>query len=461
MTPDLTNIQLISIGIAIAIATTATTAILLTLAYAEEIRRYLRRIGFLHVRRIPRTNRGNTPFPAHYVVPRFEQRRPIIRATDVASISTTTTTRSLHRQTITIRTPSSDGEYYLSREELPSHHDTELDRLRSGEFDISHSPTPVIEDRPRSWEWDQPEDPGTSEWHIRAATTARDPWGEAAHAAATPDPAYPSGAWNPGDRERALAQNEQDAPGPFARDNVYVEDEQIDASLGYFIQEALTAPRARVGVRSPHYDRNDPFAPLRRNSIPFPTERRRYVPPVPYGQWPDESDSSDSSTESDRGRRQQRGTNPAGARIEESISRLDHRDDTDPLNWEGPDSEWNSLEQIDREILGPETTEAWELRRLNVEARTLWQHAGPREDMEYFLATNRGVPFHFGSPTNGEIMARIHANRDRRLYPPHPGARRPDLRPRTQEEESLLRGQLEILTIQLDERLERERETTE
>ncbi len=440
MTPDLTDLQLISLGIAIAIATTATTAILLTLAYAEEIRRLLQRIRFLRARRIPRTDWGNAPFPAHYVVPRFEQRRPILRTTDLASVSTTTTTRSLHRRTITVRPPSSDREYYSSREEGSPQHDTELDGRRSGELDIRRSPTP----------W--PEDPGTSAWHIRAAEAA-DPWGNAAPSDAIADNEYPAGSWEPGDRERALAQNEQDTPGPFARDNVHVEDEQIDASPGYYIREALTAPRARTGVRSPRYDQNDPFAPLRRNSIPFPTERRRYVPPVPFGRWPDDPDSSDSSTESDRGRRRQRGTHPAGARIEESLQRLDHSGETDPFNWEGPDWEWNSLEQIDRVILGPETIEAWELRRADVEARTSWQHSGTREDMEYFLATNRRSPFHFGHPTNGELMARIHANRHRQLYPPHPGTRRPDLRARTREEESLLRGQLEILAVQLDERL--------
>ncbi len=339
MTPDLTRLQLISLGIAVAIATTATTAILLTLAYAEEIRRYLQRLGFLHARRIPRTDWGNAPFPVHYVVPRFERRRPIIRnATDVASTTTTTTTHSLHRRTITIRDPSPDDEYYSSREELPTHHDTGLDNSRAQ--------IPAIEDRQDPWEWDQPEDPRTSEWHIRAAVPTRDPWGDAAPSTDARDPEYPAGAWNPGDRTRALAQNEQDAPGPFARDNVYIEDEQIDASPGYFVQQALTAPRARVGVRSPHYDRNDPFTPLRRNSIPFPAEGRRYVPPVPFGQWPDESDTSDSSTESDRGRQRQRGSNPAAAWIEESLPRLDHSQHTDPFNWEGPDYEWNALEQI-------------------------------------------------------------------------------------------------------------------
>ncbi len=284
MTPDLTDLQLISLGVAVAIATTFTTVLILTLVYTEEIHRHLQRLGFLCGRRIPRTDWGTAPFPAHYVVPRFERRRPILRnATDVASTSTTTTTRSLHRRTVTIWDPSSDGEYYSSREELPTRNDTR-------EFDLHHSPTPWIED------------PGTSAWHIRAAEAAADPWGDAAPSNTTHNPEYPAGSWEPGDRERAIAQNEQDAPGPFARDNIYVENEHIDTLPPYITRAALAAPRARTGLHSPTYSRTNPFTALRRNSIPFPTERRRYVLNVPFGQWPDESDSSDSSTESDWGR---------------------------------------------------------------------------------------------------------------------------------------------------------------
>ncbi len=74
MTPDLTDLQLISLGIAIAIATTFTTILILTLIYAEEIHRHLQRLGLLRRRRIPRTDFGTAPFPSHYVVPRFKQR---------------------------------------------------------------------------------------------------------------------------------------------------------------------------------------------------------------------------------------------------------------------------------------------------------------------------------------------------------------------------------------------------
>ncbi len=356
---------------------------------------------------------------------------------DLASVSTTTTTRSLHRRTVTIRSASSD-EYHTSQEDLPTNHDTrELDECRL--------PNP------------EPEDPGTSTWHIRAAQEAADPWGDAAPSNAANDPEYPTGAWAPGDRERALLQNKQQAPDPlFTLDNVYIKDEHIDASPPYFTRAALAAPRSRAGPHSPHYSRADPFATLRQNSVPFPAERRRYILPVPFGQWPDESDTSDSSDESDRGRQRQRGSDPPGTRVEQSLPHLDHSQARDPFNWEGPDYEWNELEQIDRDILGPEAVEAWELRRADIEARTSWHHAGTREHMEYYLTTNWGSPFHFGTPTNREIMARVHTNRNQELYRTHPGHRRPDLRAQTEEEEQLLREQLERLTLQYDERLWRE-----
>ena len=99
----------------------------------------------------------------------------------------------------------------------------------------------------------------------------------------------------------------------------------------------------------------------------------------------------------------------------------------DPFNWEGPDYKWNELEEIDQDILGPERVEAWELRRADVEARTSWHHAGMRKNMEYYLATNRGALFAFGEPTSRELMARVHANRNRELFRTHPGQRCPDL----------------------------------
>ncbi len=74
MNPDLTDLQLISLGIAVAIATTFTTILILTLVYAEEIRRHLQRLGLLRRRRVPRADFTDAPFSIHYVVPCFERR---------------------------------------------------------------------------------------------------------------------------------------------------------------------------------------------------------------------------------------------------------------------------------------------------------------------------------------------------------------------------------------------------
>ncbi len=161
------------------------------------------------------------------------------------------------------------------------------------------------------------------------------------------DPDYLTGSWNPGDRERALAQIEWDQPISVLDDDD-LQPKQIDASPPYFAREALAIPRTQFGYHSPAYDVRapDPFATLRQNTIPFPTTRRNQVPPVPFGQWSDKSDTSDSSDESDRGRRQQQGTDAAGARLKESLPCLDHSAPTDPFNAEGPDYEWNALIQI-------------------------------------------------------------------------------------------------------------------
>ncbi|SJL04215.1 uncharacterized protein ARMOST_07576 [Armillaria ostoyae] len=64
---------------------------------------------------------------------------------------------------------------------------------------------------------------------------------------------------------------------------------------------------------------------------------------------------------------------------------------TDPLNLDGPNFEWNELTQIDREILGPHRSTAWELRRRDVEAQFNLR-AEDRTPMGWYLAVARGDP---------------------------------------------------------------------
>ncbi len=53
MTPDLTPIQTISIGVAIAVATLFMCAILLTVTYIHKVRNFLTRVGVLTPARHP------------------------------------------------------------------------------------------------------------------------------------------------------------------------------------------------------------------------------------------------------------------------------------------------------------------------------------------------------------------------------------------------------------------------
>lgn len=99
MSPDLTPTQTIAIGTPIATATLVffLTA-LLTLAYAQEVRNSLLRIGILCHKQIPRTDFRNAPFPAHYVLP-YQQPESTIWPCMASKL--TTQTRTLHYRAMT------------------------------------------------------------------------------------------------------------------------------------------------------------------------------------------------------------------------------------------------------------------------------------------------------------------------------------------------------------------------
>ncbi|SJL18608.1 uncharacterized protein ARMOST_22205 [Armillaria ostoyae] len=61
----------------------------------------------------------------------------------------------------------------------------------------------------------------------------------------------------------------------------------------------------------------------------------------------------------------------------------------DPLNADGLDYEWPELEDIDRDILGPERSLAWEIRRNDVEVRYNLATRG-RPSMGFWLAISNG-----------------------------------------------------------------------
>lgn len=117
MITDLTPTQTISIGVAIALTTLIFLAVLLTIAYIEEIRTLLIRTGILLLR-VPQTDFRTTPFPCHYVDPYTTQPRQTVGQTGVASACLTMTCTSCHQHTTTIQVASSN-EYFLSQEDIP------------------------------------------------------------------------------------------------------------------------------------------------------------------------------------------------------------------------------------------------------------------------------------------------------------------------------------------------------
>ncbi len=129
-----------------------------------------------------------------------------------------TTTRTLHRRTVMLWTPSSDGEYYSSREELrPTTIPSLTDVARGSSTTVTpQHPSLRTGAVPGSGNYLRTPGPQRGTYGLHRQ---QDPWGDAAPTNTNHDPEYPAGSWEPGDRERALAQNEQEAPGPFARDN--------------------------------------------------------------------------------------------------------------------------------------------------------------------------------------------------------------------------------------------------
>ncbi|PBK60115.1 hypothetical protein ARMSODRAFT_1026897 [Armillaria solidipes] len=107
------------------------------------------------------------------------------------------------------------------------------------------------------------------------------------------------------------------------------------------------------------------------HTLPAGPIRIMFTPPPHLCPLPDSDSDSDSS---DYG-----GNKP-----------VPEREDDDPLNPYGGDYEWPSLDAIDQAALGPYRSQAWEIRRVDVENRS--RHEGPknRVPMGYYLAIARG-----------------------------------------------------------------------
>ncbi|SJK97314.1 uncharacterized protein ARMOST_00566 [Armillaria ostoyae] len=92
--------------------------------------------------------------------------------------------------------------------------------------------------------------------------------------------------------------------------------------------------------------------------------------PANLAAYPDEDNNSDSSD--------YRGNEP-----------VPEREDDDPLNAHGGDYEWPELGAIDRVILGPYRSQAWELRWLDIEQQSPFLTPDERVPMGYYLAITK------------------------------------------------------------------------
>ncbi|SJL17567.1 uncharacterized protein ARMOST_21119 [Armillaria ostoyae] len=92
------------------------------------------------------------------------------------------------------------------------------------------------------------------------------------------------------------------------------------------------------------------------------------------------------------------------------------REDDDPLNPHGADYEWPELEAIDRAILGPYRSQAWELRRVDIESRSRYE--GPENRI-------RMAPHFYHQPfplPDSPTYAAPHPRRVQKYRPPQYGA---------------------------------------
>lgn len=371
MSPNLTPIQTISIGIAIAVATVAALAALLTLAYAHQIRSYLTRLGLLAPTRLPNTDFRTTPFPIHYVLP---EPRPELGRLSMATSTMMTNPSTTHRRPTT---PSSSDEYVMSQEDIIPHNATP-GPLHVLQADIQERSDTLPEDR-----------------NLRAD----DPWAGTENAEPDLDPEYPTILhWNADD----IPELYRDWSRPVTPTIVIPDsDPELDPVPAYE-EPQVPLPADRPGVLHPNPRRLGHRA---RNTIPFPTAPRYRLahPPRP---WP--AEDSDTSSDGDEA--------PIA-----SVSNLGHqfdsdpdpfadphpqRSNSDPFNAHGDDYEWPELADIDREILGPFAVTAWEWRRLDIEIRLDWRQRGDQVHMDFYLAMERGDELR-GGGMDAQIQAQI------------------------------------------------------
>ncbi len=162
------------------------------------------------------------------------------------------------------------------------------------------------------------------------------------------------------------------------------------------------------------------------------------------GRFPSESNASDTDSGTPNffaHRAAQQLAGPSGL----DPLRYDHcrwpRQPGDPLYPHGFDYEWPELAPIDREILSPKCTAAYELRWQDLERQFEYRNWRVQEPMDFYLTIAWGDPI-IEPGSDRTIEARIFANRNRELYPPGPGDHIRDVHLQTDEEQRELEDAL-------------------
>ncbi|PBK95015.1 hypothetical protein ARMGADRAFT_1077777 [Armillaria gallica] len=284
--------------------------------------------------------------------------------------------------------------------------------------------------------------PPVDQRNVRVET---DPWAGWEDARPDQDPDYPAiGRWI-GEAIQPLLDVQWDQPVELLFHDLHPDFELPDAPLelnpipSYEIRDPRKLPRAHPRPRNLGL----------RNSIPFPTTTGPRSGPFTFSfgaGLPEDPDSDSDTNEPGTSQRRQRISDPS-PEPDPFADPHPNRPDDDPFNPRGSDYEWPELQEVDRVILGPHRSAAWEIRRRDLEQRLKWPHSEePRVRMDFYLAVESGNPL-MGEQTTTHLAARLHANQTRQLYPPSAGHRIPNARPRTTSAQILLEADLCTLAI--------------
>ncbi|PBK84815.1 hypothetical protein ARMGADRAFT_1087965 [Armillaria gallica] len=216
MSPDLTNNQVIALAATLAATITTTLGALLALAYTQQARNLLTRLGALPPTQQPQTNWATAPFPQHYVIP---EPKPKMDWPAMATGTTMMTDPCTHWHMTTWVT-ANDASSFLSRENIPRN-------TTQGPSNVCRTLSPKSTTMDRDL-WAEP----------------NDPWSSTKNARIWPDPKYPAGTWDPDDIPELYRHWDQPMVSIYNIPSIPDAPQEPDPVLPYFTPDMERIPRA-------------------------------------------------------------------------------------------------------------------------------------------------------------------------------------------------------------------------